>query len=148
MSKKAREKPAEAGSASVSPYGSVLSYEQVTSQPNRLINLIWPEYRTWFIGPWFGFTLFHPIMWTVQQKKKCLCLGGSIGRRQLQCPPFFVRPHSLRRFKIVPSSRNLLTHRDSGSQVLRWRLRELPSVQAELAKKLNAPVDTPATSQK
>ena len=51
MSKKAREKPAEAGSASVSPYGSVLSYEQVTSQPNRLINLIWPECRTWFIGP-------------------------------------------------------------------------------------------------
>ena len=52
MSKKAREKPAEAGSASVSPYGSVLSYELVTSQPNRLINLIWPECRTWFIGPW------------------------------------------------------------------------------------------------
>ena len=51
MSKKAREKPAEAGSASVSPYGSVLSYEQVTSQPNRLINLIWSECRTWFIGP-------------------------------------------------------------------------------------------------
>ena len=51
MSKKAREKPAEAGSASVSPYGSVLSYELVTSQPNRLINLIWPECRTWFIGP-------------------------------------------------------------------------------------------------
>ena len=53
MSKKAREKPAEAGSASVSPYGSVLDYELVTSQPNRLINLIWPECRTWFIGPWF-----------------------------------------------------------------------------------------------
>ena len=52
MSKKAREKPAEAGSASVSPYGSVPSYELVTSQPNRLINLIWPECRTWFIGPW------------------------------------------------------------------------------------------------
>ena len=52
MSKKAREKPAEAGSASVSHYGSVLSYELVTSQPNRLINLIWPEYRTWFTGPW------------------------------------------------------------------------------------------------
>ena len=52
MSKKAREKPAEADSASVSPYGSVLSYELVTSQPNRLINLIWPECRTWFIGPW------------------------------------------------------------------------------------------------
>ena len=51
MSKKAREKLAEAGSASVSPYGSVLSYELVTSQPNRLINLIWPECRTWFIGP-------------------------------------------------------------------------------------------------
>ena len=51
MSKKAREKPAEAGSASVSPYGSVLGYELVTSQPNRLINLIWPECRTWFIGP-------------------------------------------------------------------------------------------------
>ena len=34
------------------PYGSVLSYEKVTSQPNRLINLIWPECRTWFIGPW------------------------------------------------------------------------------------------------
>ena len=51
MSKKAREKPAETGSASVSPYGSVLSYELVTSQPNRLINLIWPECRTWFIGP-------------------------------------------------------------------------------------------------
>ena len=46
MSKKAREKPAETGSASVSPYGSVLSYELVTSQPNRLINLIWPECRT------------------------------------------------------------------------------------------------------
>ena len=54
MSKKAREKPAEAGSASVSPYGSVLGYELVTSQPNRLINLIWPECRTWFIGPWSG----------------------------------------------------------------------------------------------
>ena len=40
MSKKAREKPAEAGSASVSPYGSVLGYELVTSQPNHLINLI------------------------------------------------------------------------------------------------------------
>ena len=52
MSKKAREKPAKAGSASVSPYGSVLGYELVTSQPNRLINLIWPECRTWFIGPW------------------------------------------------------------------------------------------------
>ena len=52
MSKKAREKPAEAGSASVSPYGSVLSYELVTSQPNRVINFIWPECRTWFIGPW------------------------------------------------------------------------------------------------
>ena len=52
MSKKTREKPAEAGSASVSPYGSVLGYELVTSQPNRLINLIWPECRTWFIGPW------------------------------------------------------------------------------------------------
>ena len=51
MSKKAREKPAEAGSASVSPYGSMLGYELVTSQPNRLINLIWPECRTWFIGP-------------------------------------------------------------------------------------------------
>ena len=55
MSKKAREKPAEAGSASVSPYGSVLGYELVTSQPNRLINLIWPECRTWFIGPWSPF---------------------------------------------------------------------------------------------
>ena len=54
MSKKAREKPAEAGSASVSPYGSVLGYELVTSQPNRLINLIWPECRTWFIGPWLS----------------------------------------------------------------------------------------------
>ena len=54
MSKKAREKPAEAGSASVSPYGSVLGYELVTSQPNRLINLIWPECRTWFIGPWIS----------------------------------------------------------------------------------------------
>ena len=53
MSKKAREKPAEAGSASVSPYGSVLGYELVTSQPNRRINLIWPECRTWFIGPWY-----------------------------------------------------------------------------------------------
>ena len=52
MSKKAREKPAEAGSASVSPYGTVLGYELVTSQPHRLINLIWPECRTWFIGPW------------------------------------------------------------------------------------------------
>ena len=54
MSKKAREKPAKAGSASVSPYGSVLGYELVTSQPNRLINLIWPECRTWFIGPWIS----------------------------------------------------------------------------------------------
>ena len=53
-SKKAREKPAEAGSASVSPYGSVLGYELVTSQPNRLINLILPEGRTWFIGPCFS----------------------------------------------------------------------------------------------
>ena len=59
MSKKAREKTAEAGSASVSPYGSVLSYELVTSQPNRLINLIWPECRTWFIGPW-GIIYFIP----------------------------------------------------------------------------------------
>ena len=58
MSKKAREKPAEAGSASVSPYGSVLSYELVTSQPNRLINLIWPECRTWFIGPWVLYLQF------------------------------------------------------------------------------------------
>ena len=40
MSKKAREKPAEAGSASVSPYGSVLGYELVTSQPNRLIKYL------------------------------------------------------------------------------------------------------------
>ena len=68
MSKKAREKPAEAGSASVSPYGSVLGYELVTSQPNRLINLIWPECRTWFIGPWGEIALpklfqnkFNPI---------------------------------------------------------------------------------------
>ena len=53
MSKKAREKPAEASSASVSPYGSVLGYELVTSQLNRLINLIWQECRTWFIGPCF-----------------------------------------------------------------------------------------------
>ena len=59
MSKKAREKPAEAGSASVSPYGSVLSYELVTSQPNRLINLIWPECRTWFIGPWHWLTVIE-----------------------------------------------------------------------------------------
>ena len=44
MSKKAREKPAKAGSASVSRYGSVLGYELVTSQPNRLINIIWPEH--------------------------------------------------------------------------------------------------------
>ena len=59
MSKKAREKPAEAGSVSVSPYGSVLSYELVTSQPNRLINLIWPECRTWFIGPWIVWIVFN-----------------------------------------------------------------------------------------
>ena len=67
MSKKAREKPAEAGSASVSPYGSVPSYELVTSQPNRLINLIWPECRTWFIGPWYilgSFLIFHGIQAT------------------------------------------------------------------------------------
>ena len=61
MSKKAREKPAEAGSASVSPYGSVLGYELVTSQPNRLINLIWPECRTWFIGPCFCCTQYSSI---------------------------------------------------------------------------------------
>ena len=60
MSKKAREKPAEAGSASVSPYGSVLGYELVTSQPNGLINLIWPECRTWFIGPWFSSAVAQP----------------------------------------------------------------------------------------
>ena len=59
MSKKAREKPAEAGSASVSPYGSVLGYELVTSQPNRLINLIWPECRTWFIGPCSNIFFFN-----------------------------------------------------------------------------------------
>ena len=47
--KKTREKTEEAGSASVSPYGSVLGYEQVTSQPSRPITLVWPEYRTWFI---------------------------------------------------------------------------------------------------
>ena len=63
MSKKAREKPAEAGSASVSPYGSVLSYELVTSQPNRLINLIWPECRTWFIGPWSKAFGIHQSSW-------------------------------------------------------------------------------------
>ena len=65
MSKKAREKPVEAGSASVSPYGSVLSYELVTSQPNRLINHIWPECRTWFIAapchePQAPFTVTSP----------------------------------------------------------------------------------------
>ena len=49
--KKTREKTEEAGSASVSPYGSVLGYEQVTSQPSRPITVVWPEYRTWFIGP-------------------------------------------------------------------------------------------------
>ena len=51
MAKKAREKTEEAGSASVSPYGSVLGYEQVTSQPSRPITVVWPEYRTWFIVP-------------------------------------------------------------------------------------------------
>ena len=54
MEKKAREKTEEAGSASVSPYGSVLGYEQVTSQPSRPITVVWPEYRTWFTGPWVG----------------------------------------------------------------------------------------------
>ena len=73
MSKKAREKPAEAGSASVSPYGSVPSYELVTSQPNRLINLIWPECRTWFIGPWLQQKLavgtrFHNLLKRVRDK--------------------------------------------------------------------------------
>ena len=67
MSKKAREKPAEAGSASVSPYGSVLGYELVTSQPNRLINLIWPECRTWFIGPWIGPTV-------PKIRRSCVCV--------------------------------------------------------------------------
>ena len=52
MAKKAREKTEEAGSASVSPYGSVLGYELVTSQPSRPITVVWPEYRTWFIGPY------------------------------------------------------------------------------------------------
>ena len=33
------------------PYGSVLGYELVTSQPSRPIMVVWPEYRTWFIGP-------------------------------------------------------------------------------------------------
>ena len=51
MSKKTREKTEEVGSASVSPYGSVLAYELVTSQPSRAITVVWPEYRTWFIGP-------------------------------------------------------------------------------------------------
>ena len=51
MAKKAREKPAEAGSASVFPYGSVLGYELVTSQPSRPIMVVWAECRTWFIGP-------------------------------------------------------------------------------------------------
>ena len=68
MSKKAREKPAEAGSASVSPYGSVQGYELVTSQPNRLINLIWPECRTWFIGPWN-----HPIQGKTPPKRGGVC---------------------------------------------------------------------------
>ena len=54
MAKKAREKTEEAGSASVSPYGSVLGYEQVTSQSSRPITVVWPEYRTWFIGPCAG----------------------------------------------------------------------------------------------
>ena len=35
----------------MSPYGSVLGYELVTSQPSRPITVVWPEYRTWFIGP-------------------------------------------------------------------------------------------------
>ena len=52
MAKKAREKTKEAGFASVSPYGSVLGYGLVTSQPSRPITVVWPEYRTWFIGPW------------------------------------------------------------------------------------------------
>ena len=52
MAKKAREKTEEAGSASVYPYGSVLGYELVTSQPSRPITVVWPEYRTWFIGHW------------------------------------------------------------------------------------------------
>ena len=46
------KKTEEAGSASVSAYGSVLGYEQVTSQPSRPITVVWPEHRTWFIGPW------------------------------------------------------------------------------------------------
>ena len=50
--KKLVTKTEEAGSASVSPYGSVLGYEQVTSQPSRPITVVWPEYCTWFIGPW------------------------------------------------------------------------------------------------
>ena len=54
MAKKAREKTEEAGSASVFPNGSMLGYEQVTSQPGRPITVVWPEYRTWFIGPWVG----------------------------------------------------------------------------------------------
>ena len=52
--KKTREKTEEAGSASVYPYGSVLGYELVTSQPSRPITVVWPEYRTWFIGPCLG----------------------------------------------------------------------------------------------
>ena len=51
MAKKTREKTEEAGSASVSPCSSVLGYELVTSQPSRPITVVWPEYRTWFIGP-------------------------------------------------------------------------------------------------
>ena len=40
MAKKSSwKKTEEAGSASVSPYGSVLGYEQVTSQPSRPITV-------------------------------------------------------------------------------------------------------------
>ena len=53
MAKKTREKTEEVGSASVSPYGSVLAYEEVKSKPSHPITVVWPEYRTWFrfIGP-------------------------------------------------------------------------------------------------
>ena len=83
MSKKAREKPAEAGSASVSPYGSVLGYELVTSQPNRLINLIWPECRTWFIGPWLIY--FFRLEKARKSQVLFICLELSRDLRMWHC---------------------------------------------------------------
>ena len=124
MSKKAREKPAEAGSASVSPYGAVLSYELVTSQPNRLINLIWPECRTWYIGPWrlracdarapCGNSIWHQqvdgrLFW---RPKKKLVFAFLVGKKAIYMLPY----QALRQFTRIQEN---LTRARLGGAVIR-----------------------------